>query len=176
MASVYEYGPFRLDTGSGQLQRDGAHVPIGRRAFDLLLALLRADGGVVSRDELYDAVWPGQAVEDSNLSVQIAALRKALGTAEDGQSPIQTMARRGYRFAGSVREVLGPLANAGRDLAGDGRPGIAVLPFQTLSEHPDQSWFGDGVTRELVSALARFRELFVISANSSFRYREAGHD
>ena len=176
MGSVYEFGPFRLDTGSGQLQRDGAQVPIGRRAFDLLLALLRADGGVVSRDELYDAVWPGQAVEDSNLSVQIAALRKALGTAEDGQSPIQTMARRGYRFAGSVREVLGPLANAGRDLAGDGRPGIAVLPFQTLSDHPDQSWFGDGVTRELVSALARFRELFVISANSSFRYREAGHD
>ena len=118
MGSVYEYGPFRLDTGSGQLQRDGAQVPLGQRAFDLLLALLRADGGVVSRDELYDAVWPGQAVEDSNLSVQIAALRKALGTADDGQSPIQTVARRGYRFAGSVREVLGPPANAARDLAG----------------------------------------------------------
>jgi adenylate cyclase len=51
-----------------------------------------------------------------------------------------------------------------------------VLPFQTLSDDPDQSWFGDGVARELVSALARFRELFVISANSSFRYRGSGHD
>ena len=139
MGFVYEFEPFRLDTGLGQLQRDGAQVPLGQRAFTLLLALLRAQGAIVAKDELYDVVWSGQSVEDSNLSVQIAALRKALGTAEDGQSLIQTVARRGYRFTAPVREVQIAPATAEPDPVGDGRPGIAVLPFQTLSDDPDQS-------------------------------------
>ena len=176
MGHVYEFDRFRLDPGTGRLQRDGAPVPLGHRAFILLLVLLRGKGAVVTKDELCEAAWPNQAVEDSNLSVQIAALRKALGTVEDGQSPILTVARRGYRFAAPSREGQGTSAMAELNHVDDGRPGIAVLPFQPLSDDPDQSWFCDGVTRELVSALAYFRELFVISANSSFRYRGVGHD
>ena len=176
MGYLYEFEPFRLDPGTGRLQRDGAQVPLGQRAVILLLALLRAHGAVVTKEELFDAAWPDQSVEESNLSVQIAALRKALGTAEDGQSPIQTAARRGYRFAAPVREVQQPSETTEPGLTGDGRPGIAVLPFQTLGGDPGQNWFSEGITRELVSALARFRELFVISANSSFRYQGTGHD
>lgn len=176
MGYLYEFDRFRLDPETGRLQRDGAQVPIGQRAFTLLLALLRAHGAVVTKDELHDAAWPGQSVEESNLSVQIAALRKALGTAEDGQSPIQTVARHGYRFTAPVHKVQVVPATADPDPAGDGRPGIAVLPFQILGDDRGRVWFSDGVTRDLVSALALFRELFVISANSSFRYRGIGHD
>ena len=176
MGYLYEFEPFRLNPGTGRLQRDGAEVPLGQRAVILLLTLLRAHGAVVTKEELLDAVWPGQSVEESNLSVQVAALRKALGTAEDGQSPIQTVARRGYRFAAPVREVQERPATAEPGLTGDGRPSIAVLPFQTLGDNSGQTWFSEGITRELVSALARFRELFVISANSSFRYRGTDHD
>ena len=176
MGYHYEFDRFRLDPEAGRLQRDGAQVMLGQRAFILLTALLRARGAIVTKDELQDAAWPGQAVEESNLSVQIAALRKALGTTGDGQNPIQTVPRRGYRFAAPVREIQVGLAAAEPGPVGDGRPGIAVLPFQILGDDLGQSWFGAGVARELVSALARFRELFVISANSSFQYRGSGHD
>jgi TolB-like protein len=176
MGYLYEFDRFRLDPNSGRLQRDGVQVPVGQRAFTLLLALLRAHGTVVTKDELHEAVWPGQSVEESNLSVQIAALRKALGTDEDGQSPIQTVARHGYRFTTPVHTVQVAPATADHDPAGDGRPGIAVLPFQILGADRGRVWFSDGVTRDLVSALALFRELFVISANSSFRYRGIDHD
>ena len=99
---TYELGPFCLDTHSSMLLRGGEPVVLGRRAVALLRALVERPGAVVSKDALIEAAWPGQVVEDSNLPVQIAALRRALGEAPGGDRWIETMPRRGYRFVGPV--------------------------------------------------------------------------
>jgi DNA-binding winged helix-turn-helix (wHTH) protein/predicted ATPase len=98
----YELGPFRLDTPHGVLLHSGEPVGLGRRAVALLWALIEKPGALVSKDVLIEAAWPGQAVEESNLTVQIAALRRALGAAPGGERWIETIPRRGYRFIGPV--------------------------------------------------------------------------
>jgi class 3 adenylate cyclase/predicted ATPase len=100
---IYALGPFRLDTHDGVLFRGTEPVALGRRAVALLRALVERPGALVSKDVLIEAAWPGQAVEDSNLTVQIAALRRVLGEAPpDGDRWIETMPRHGYRFIGPV--------------------------------------------------------------------------
>jgi adenylate cyclase len=98
----YELGPFRLDTHNGVLLHGTEPVALGGRAVALLRALIEKPGAPVSKDALIEAAWPGQVVEDSNLPVQIAALRRALGEAPGGDRWIETMPRRGYRFVGPV--------------------------------------------------------------------------
>jgi TolB-like protein/DNA-binding winged helix-turn-helix (wHTH) protein len=99
---TYELGPFRLDTHNGVLLRGTEPVVLGGRAVALLRALIEKPGALVSKDALIQAAWPGQVIEDSNLPVQIAALRRALGGAPGGDRWIETMPRRGYRFVGPV--------------------------------------------------------------------------
>src|SRR6516165_12318895 len=96
-------GPFRLDADNDVLFRGTDPVALGRRAVALLRALIERPCVLVSKDKLINAAWPGQAVEDSNLTVQIAALRRVLGEAAPGGDRwIETMPRHGYRFIGPV--------------------------------------------------------------------------
>ena len=81
---------------------DSEPLALGRRAVALLRALVERPGALVSKDALIEAAWPGQAVEESNLTVQIAALRKVLGEVPGGDRWIETMPRRGYRFIAPV--------------------------------------------------------------------------
>jgi DNA-binding winged helix-turn-helix (wHTH) protein/predicted ATPase len=98
----FALGPFRLDTDSGLLLRGTEPVALGLRAIALLRALVERPGALVSKDALIEAAWPGLAVEDSNLTVQISTLRRVLGEAPGGDHWIETMPRRGYRFVGPV--------------------------------------------------------------------------
>jgi len=100
--TIYGFGPFRLHTHIDLMLRGTEPVALGRRAITLLRALVERPGAVVSKDALLEAVWPGQEVEESNLTVQIAALRRVLGTEPGGERWVQTMPRRGYRFVGPV--------------------------------------------------------------------------
>src|SRR5205814_6422159 len=95
--AVVEFGRFRVLLCQRQLLADGVPVELGTRAFDLLLALLEADGSLVSKDELVSMVWPDVVVSEENLKVQVSALRKALGADRD---VIRTEFGRGYRFTG----------------------------------------------------------------------------
>ena len=101
MAS-YTLGPLRLDTEHNLLLREGAPVPLGRRAVALLQALIERPGALVSKDTLIEAAWSGRHVEESNLPVQIAALRRVLGETPGGDCWIETMPGRGYRFIGPI--------------------------------------------------------------------------
>jgi DNA-binding winged helix-turn-helix (wHTH) protein len=101
---IYALGPFRLDTQDNLLFRGSEPLALGRRALALLRALVELPGALVSKDALIEAAWPGQAVEESNLTVQIAALRKVLGEVPGGDRWIETMPRRGYRFIAPVVE------------------------------------------------------------------------
>ncbi|MFO1157766.1 MAG: AAA family ATPase [Reyranellaceae bacterium] len=109
---IFELGPFRLDTEDNLLFRGSEPLALGRRAIALLRALVERPGALVTKDALIDVAWPGQAVEESNLTVQIAALRKALGEVAGGERWIETMPRRGYRFTGPVlkRAATGRIA------------------------------------------------------------------
>lgn len=106
------FGPFRLSSAQRLLLKDNVPVAIGGRAFDILAVLTERAGAIVSPRELLERVWPGLSVEDANLRVNIAALRKALG--EDGTGPryIVNVPGRGYSFVGAVRRTAGDLSFA----------------------------------------------------------------
>jgi TolB-like protein len=163
------FGPFFLDTARGVLLRDGRTVPVNQKGIRLLAALLRAPGEAVSKTALMDAAWPGIAVEESNLSVQIAALRKLLGAAYDGGEWIATVPRVGYRFAGAVSGADMPTESAGGI---DVRPLIAVLPFGIASEETGKEYLADGITDDIITALARYRWFRVVVRGSAFALRD----
>jgi DNA-binding winged helix-turn-helix (wHTH) protein len=98
--AAIEFGRFRVLLRRRWLLADGVPVELGTRAFDLLLVLLKADGALVAKNELLNRVWPGIAVSEENLKVQICALRKALGA---DRNLIRTEFGRGYRFTGVLR-------------------------------------------------------------------------
>src|SRR5271166_4842266 len=100
--TIHALGPFRLDTQDGLLLRGAEPVALGRRAIALLRALVEQPGALLSKGALIEAGWSGQSIEESNLTVQIAALRRALGTTPGGDRWIETMPGRGYRFIGPV--------------------------------------------------------------------------
>src|SRR5579863_6613163 len=102
---LYEFGPFRLDSGKRLLLRDNQPVPLQLKAFETLLALVRSGEQVVLKDDLMKAVWPDTFVEESNLAQNIFVLRKTLGTTVGDHRYIVTVPGRGYRFAEKVRVV-----------------------------------------------------------------------
>jgi len=114
MPTIRTFGPFRLDTEAEILFRGAEPVDLGRRAVALLCALTERPGAVVSKDALIEAAWSDVAVEESNLTVQISALRRALG----GEGWIETLPRRGYRFVGPA---VTPEENVGAATAAERR-------------------------------------------------------
>src|SRR6516162_4615012 len=102
MATIHAFGPFRLDADAEILFRGSDPLPVGKRAVVLLRVLVERGGAPVSKDTLIDAAWPSLAIEESNLTVQIAALRRTLGEVPGGADWIVTMPRRGYRFVGPI--------------------------------------------------------------------------
>ena len=169
MARQFVFGPFVLDVTRGMLMRDGAAVPVGSRAVRVLEALVRADGQVVTKEELMTAAWPGAVVEESNLSVQIAALRKALASVPEARDWIATVARHGYRFVGplAAEENAPASSTAAAGMLGD-RPSLAILPFLNLCAEPGQDYFVDGITEDLIDTLSRFRWFRVLGRNATF--------
>jgi DNA-binding winged helix-turn-helix (wHTH) protein len=101
-ARAISFGPFRLLPGQRLLLQAGAAVPLGSRALDMLIALVERPGELFSRDELMARVWPNLFVDPANLTVQIAALRRALGDGRDGNRFIVNVPGRGYQFVASV--------------------------------------------------------------------------
>lgn len=156
----YSFGSFVLDPRTGILTRDGEPLSIGQRGVALLTALIEARGEAVSKDTLFERGWPGLTVEEANLSVQIAALRKVLGRTENGAEWIATVPRFGYRF-------LRTLARGDDYLSEPKRPVIAVLPFRDPSGAGDSAYFAEGVVEGIVAALSRFRGLSVTPSLTS---------
>ena len=174
MGTSYAIGPFRLDGEAEMLFHGAEPVALGKRAVAVLRALVERPGMPVSKEALIEAAWQRRSVEESNLVVQIAALRRVLGTEPGGERWIETLPRRGYRFVGPARaDAPGVIASAADPptLTLPAQPSIAVLPFQNMSGDPEQEYFADGMVEEITTALSRFRSLFVISRNSSFAYK-----
>lgn len=170
--SRFAFGPFVLDSSAGTLLETDVPVTASYRGLKLLAAFVARPGDILSKAELLDAAWPGMAVEEGNLTVQIAHLRKLLGVPADGGDWIVTVPRVGYRFAGTVERLGG----ARQPLPLPGKPSVAVLPFVNVSNDPEQESFADGLTEDLITDLSRTSELFVIARNSAFAYKGKARD
>ncbi|RUM02169.1 winged helix-turn-helix domain-containing tetratricopeptide repeat protein [Rhizobium chutanense] len=172
MGLRFAFGPFVLDPAAGTLLRNGDPVAVGHRGLKLLAALVGRPGEILGKAELMDAAWPGRAVEEGNLTVQIAQLRKLLGPAAGGGEWISTVPRVGYRFTG----VINQLGATRKALPLPDKPSISVLPFVNISNDPEQDAFADGLTQDLITDLSRMPGLFVIARNSAFAYKGKAMD
>lgn len=180
----YVFGDCALDPDRRELTRRGKAVAIGPKVFDLLLYLVQNRAHVVSKDDVLDAVWAGRIVSESTLTSHITAVRKAVGDNGEEQRLIRTLARKGFRFVGDVKEATDDRASSGTRTAKSDEaptpalvlpdsPSIAALPFQNWSGDPEQDYFADGMVEDIITALSRIHWLFVIARNSSFTYK--GH-
>ena len=171
-----------LDAGRRELRRGSELIAIGPKVFDLLLFLVENREQVVTRDDLLQAVWEGRIVSESTLTSHINAVRKAIADTGKDQRLIRTVARRGLRFVGKVREQDLRTSTSVTDPNGTGErpapapalpdsPSIAILPFRNLSGNVEQDYFADGIVEDIITALSRIRWLFVIAHNSSFTYK-----
>jgi TolB-like protein len=189
---AFQFDDYMLDPGRRELSRGPEPVAMGPQVFDLLVYLVENRDHVVSKDNILDAVWDGRIVSESTLASHINAVRKAIGDSGEEQRLIRTVARKGFRFVGDVKEApasngavsikAGPgpapqaTAKPSQHLALPSRPSIAVLPFVNLSGDMEQDYFADGVVEDIIGALSRIGWLFVIARNSSFAYKDKAVD
>jgi TolB-like protein len=168
-----------IDYPSACLRRAGLPLQLRPKSFDVLAYLSRHRGRLVSKAELIDHIWGDVAVTENSLVQCIKDIRQVLNG--ERQFEIKTVPKRGYLFEGVLAEVAARAneahaANAGQFPALPDRPSIAVLPFENLSEEPDQEHFADGVTEDLITGLSRIKWLFVIARNSTFIYKDRAAD
>ena len=165
-----KFGPYRLHRQERRVEGPDGLVDLSARAFDLLCMLLDRAGDVVSKDAIFEAVWPGVVVEENTLQVHVSALRKAIDP-----SFIVTIHGRGYKYAGPVLEaVKGDAPKV--SITPEAKPVIAVLPFDNLSGDPEQQYFSDGITQDIIDRLVRFRVLSVIGIDSNSMSQNAMPD
>src|SRR6516164_3486489 len=168
-----EFGCFRILPHRREVLADGQPIELGGRAYDVLIALIEANGAVLAKDELISRVWPGRIIEEGNLRTQIKALRMALAD----RDLIRTVAGRGYQFTAEVRSggrrAQAPIAQAGTTAVPAAAPrlSIVVLPLLNLSDDREQQYFADGITEDLTTDLSRLAGMLVISRNTAFTYQ-----
>jgi TolB-like protein len=191
----YQFSGFTLDTAQFELSRDGLPIRAEPQVIELLALLVENGDRMVSKDEINQKVWRGRVVSEAALSSRIKTARQLLDDDGQAQRLIRTIHKKGFRFVGDVRLVDGnnpavddpttdPVAIATsaeastdgppeRTAAGDrfDRPAVAVLPFVNLSGMPDQEYFSDGVTTDIITRLSKHRWIDVVARNTSFGFR-----
>lgn len=169
-----------LDTDTRELSRQDMPVSLEPQVFDLVVHLMENRDRVVSKEELIEKIWQGRHVAESTLTSRINAARKAVGDSGAEQALIRTIARKGFRFVGSVQtgkqgaaapEPVVARREPAMQPAPTDRPGIAVLPFINMSGDRAQEYFSDGISEDIITALSKLRWFFVIARNSSFVYK-----
>lgn len=160
-----DFGNFRLKRTERLLLGPEGPVELSARSFDILAMLLERPDEVIGKAELFDAVWPGVVVEENTLQVHVSALRKLLPA-----EMIATVHGRGYKYAGPK-----PFAIAA-EAAASPRPSIAILAFDNMSGDPEQDYFSDGITEDIIAELGKYKEFLVIARNSSFQFRGKAND
>jgi TolB-like protein len=198
---IYRLGDLTIDTGRQLVSRADDPIPLPKLSYDLLLVLVRAAPNVVSLDELMRQVWPRIIVSPETVSQRVKLLRDALG--DDPRVPryIGGLRGRGYHIVGALQEIRdhpdaaspAPIANKIPDrlalqsdveydsvlsaaAIGPVRVAICVLPFTNMSGDPEQEYFSDGITEDIITELSRWRLLAVRSRSASFRYRDVAVD
>ncbi len=149
---------------------EGREIHLRPLLIELLAFLSERKGQVVTKEEILDRIWSSRFVSESALTRSVAELRHYLGDDTEHPRFIETIPKHGYRLIAEVELVTG----AGReDLAAPAKPMIAVLPFENLSGDPEQEYFSDGMTEEIITQLGSVQpdQLGVIARTSTMRYK-----
>ena len=168
--TALQFEQFTLDIARGRLRADDEDIKLRPKSFDVLRYLVENADRLVTKDELVRAVWDKVVVTDNSLTRCVSDVRLALGDAN--QRIIKTVPRRGYMFAAKVSKSVDSTAA----LALPDRPSIAVVPFTNRSGDPQQDYFADGISEDLITNLSKFAGMFVIARHSAFRYRATDLD
>ncbi len=181
----YTFGNYSLDTSRRELLRGASLIPTTPQVFDLLKYLIGNRERLVSKEELIAAIWNGRVVSDSALTTRLNAVRHAIGDSGKSQHLIKTVARRGFRFVGLVREERGPDSLATPNSSWEpptssflppGYPSIAVLPFADISGNSHHGLVAEGLAEDLLTELAKRNWLVVVSRHLSFIYGQNAVD
>jgi adenylate cyclase len=173
---IYRFADAELDTERYELQCQGAPRPVEPQVFDLLRYLLENRDRTVTKDELYEAIWQGRSVSESALSSRIKAARQAVNDSGNDQKIIRTLHGRGFRFVAPVEVDDGDRRDGRHEHdqpVGGTSAAVAVLPFVNMSGDPEQEYFSDGITEDLIADLSKISGLFVPARNSMFTYKGA---
>jgi DNA-binding winged helix-turn-helix (wHTH) protein/tetratricopeptide (TPR) repeat protein len=172
---TYRFGPYTLDPGAYRLLREGEVVQLSPKIIDLLLYLVARQPALVSKEDLFKALWPDVAVTDNALTQAVSELRQALG--DDPSKPvyIQTVARRGYRFIAQVSTLTvaptlatapgGPGASVATTVAPEAfaaQPAIAVMDFTNVSGDRELAWLSSGIAETVTNDLRATSPLRVV--------------
>lgn len=164
----FAFGVYELDLHSGELRKLGVKLKLQQKPLALLAALLEKPGEVISREELRHRLWPDDTFVDFDHSLSIAVHKVRLALSDTSENPrfIETLARRGYRF-------IAPVKSPAKETVG-GKTMIAVLPFVSFDPDPDNAYFVDGMTDEMITKLAGTNpeRLGVIARTSAMHYKE----
>jgi adenylate cyclase len=171
----YAFGEFELDPGQRTLRRRGVEVDIQVKALDVLVYLIEHRERFVDRDKLLDALWPGISVSPAALSQSVHRARIAVGDDGDHQTVLRTRHGQGFQFVAEVSVVPTPVATSLPPPNPD-PPSIAVLPFVNMSGDPEQEYFSDGISEELINTLVRFDGLQVVGRTSCFSFKNSDVD
>ena len=159
---------FELDVRAGELRKDGVRIKLQDQPLHILEVLLERQGDVVTRDELQQRLWPSDTFVDfeHGLYNAVRRIREALGDSAEKPRFIETLSKRGYRFIGTVAQP--ETKPAPLPAVADS---IAVLPFLNLSSDRENEFFADGVTEEIINALAQVEQLRVVARSSAFSFK-----
>ena len=172
LGMAVRFGDFELDVQAYELRRGGNRLKLERIPMELLCLLIERRGQLVSREQIIKHIWGSQVFLDTDNSINTAIrkVRKALG--DDSATPtlIHTVPGKGYRFAATVEQIAPVESRKG---ANDKPIMLAVLPFENLSQDPDQEYFSDGLTEETITSLGQVRpdRMGVIARTSAMTYK-----
>jgi len=192
-AMLYRFGEFSLDMERFELRCGGDPVAVEPQVLSLLAFMAARPGRLITREEIIDGVWQGRIISESALSSQIKSVRRAIGDDGRAQRYVRTVHGRGFRFEAEVATIAAGVASpaetggdpdairtmvnsSGQPADPQRRTSVAVLPFANLSGDAAQDYFADGITADIITALAKYRWIGVLSRNTTFGYKNMAAD
>ncbi len=159
--ATIRFGEFEADFRAGELRKRGVKVKLQEQPLQILQMLVEHPGEVITRDELRHQIWPADTFVDfeQGLYNAVRRMRDALKDSAEKPRFIETLSRRGYRFIGTIDATPRQIQS------------LAVLPLENLSRDPEQEYFAEGLTEELITTLAKIGELRVVSRTSVMPYK-----